>query len=230
MGLVWLLVVTAGDPAVINSQQVTERILDDAKDLTREQEGMVGHTYQPTPDSGITICYGYDMGRKSRTRVEADLGTVVPPVPDIWIERLAGGAGRTSGTAAFIEVTSDIELDEVQCASLFEVTYATEAAAARDFATNPTEYGPLGVAYEPADWERLHPAIQGIVIDLKFRGDYRPWWSEQQTLQQAIVDNDPVALLGELERGEIFPNDLITVATFRYQARIDWLAGVVGGS
>lgn len=201
----------------------------EAHELTLESEGFGAGPYHPTEESGVTIGYGYDMGSKTSARIRRDLVAVEPAIESDWILRLGDAAGLTGSAAdAFVRENGDILIDEAQGRALFDLTYAAETAAARDFAMHPDTYSRLGVAYEPADWDRLDPKIRGIVIDLKFRGDYRPWWPAQAALQRAIAADDPEAVLEQLRRIEIFPEDLETKASARFEARIAWFEQAIG--
>ncbi len=178
----------------------------------------------------MTIGYGYDMGSKTSAGIRRDLVAVEPAIESDWVLRLGDAAGLTGSAAdTFVRENGDISIDEEQGRALFDLTYAAETAAARDFAMNPDTYARLGVPYPAADWDRLAPVIRGIVIDLKFRGDYRPWWPAQAELQQAIVDDDPIAVLEQLRRIDIFPDDLATKASARFEARITWFEQAIEG-
>jgi hypothetical protein len=204
-------------------------ILESARSLTREQEGLAVRPYHPAPESGVSIGHGYDMRERTTERVRADLSSVEPAIRPEWITALSSAAGITGDEAqAFVDDHGVIFLTLDQADSLFDVTYREETVLARVFATNPDDFVDLGVAYEPAaDWGALDPAIRGILIDLKFRGDYRPWWPEQQALQDAVAANDPTGVLGAISDPGAFPDDL--VGSQRFRARIDWLDWVLGG-
>jgi hypothetical protein len=215
---------------LIQVSRSSEEILTDARSFTQIQEGFEAAPYHPTSSSGVTIGYGYDMRDKSSAEIRRDLVAVVPSVEPDWILRLGAAAGLSGSEAdSFVAAASDIVLDTDQAESLFSETYLHEADAARDFATNPQTYERFVVTYPAADWDVLHPAVRGMLIDLKYRGDYRPWWSEQELLQASIVANDPGAMLIELRRAEIFPDDLIELAPARYEARIEWMEQAIDG-
>jgi len=220
----------SGDLGARITAERSQRLRIDARQFTLEAEGFGPRPYHPTPGSGVTIGYGYDMGAKTSAEIRRDLVAVEPELPSDWILRLGDAAGLTGAAAdAFVTEHREIEIDEEQARALFDLTYAAETDAARDFATNPDTYSWLGVDYPPADWDALSPEIAGIVIDLKFRGDFRPWWEAQRELQDAIVANDAEAVLAQLRRIEIFPEDLATKAPARYEARIAWLEGRLKG-
>lgn len=202
-------------------------ILEAARDHTKVQEGLAVRPYHPAGPSGVSIGYGYDMRERTTPRVASDLASVQPPIEPAWIDALSQAAGLTGDAAAdFVADHGVIFLTLDQADSLFDVTYAEETALAREFATRPDTLAHLGSDYPAADWDALHPAIRGILIDLKFRGDYRPWWPEQRDLQNAVVSNDPTSVLREIRDATNFPADLASSA--RFQARIEWLEWVLG--
>jgi hypothetical protein len=63
---------------------------------------------------------------------------------------------------------------------------------------NPTGWSPRQVArgvcgrasskYGKCDWDKLHAAIQELIVDLKYRGDYTP--TSREVIQPPIVAND----------------------------------------
>lgn len=233
--VVGVLVLTGGDTGPPPTTTTTippppataAGVLESARDLTRAQEGLAVRPYHPAGPSGVSIGYGYDMRERTAQRVATDLASVAPPIQPEWIDALAEAAGLTGDdAAAFVADHGVIFLTLDQADSLFDVTYTEETALAREFATRPDTLAHLGDDYPAADWEALHPAIRGILIDLKFRGDYRPWWPQQRDLQDAVVANDPRRVLSEIRDATNFPADLATSA--RFQARIAWLEWVLG--
>ena len=42
--------------------------------------------------------------------------------------------------------------------------------------------------YGKTDWGRLNPKIKKVVVDLRYRGDYKP--ETRRKIQKAIADND----------------------------------------
>lgn len=203
-------------------------ILDAARSLTREQEGLQSRPYHPAPGSGVSIGFGYDMRERTPERVWEDLVAVEPAIDTEWVLALSQAAGLTGDAAqAFVDEHGVIFLTFEQADSLFDVTYAEETLLAREFATSPEQLGTFGIPYAAVDdWDALHPAIRGVLVDLKFRGDYRPWWPEQQALQDAVAANDPGGVLDALRDPAAFPEDL--AGSVRFTARIAWLAWVIG--
>ena len=232
--IVGVLVLTGGDtgpPSTTTTMPpppaTASEVLESARALTRAEEGLALRPYHPAGPSGVSIGYGYDMRERTSERVATDLASVEPPIQPEWIEALAEAAGLTDdAAAAFVADHGVIFLTLDQADSLFDVTYAEETALAREFATRPGTLAHLGDDYPAADWDALHPAIRGILIDLKFRGDYRPWWPAQRDLQEAVVANDHRRVLSEMRDAANFPSDLASSA--RFQARIDWLEWVLG--
>jgi hypothetical protein len=58
--------------------------------------------------------------------------------------------------------------------------------------------------YGPVDWDRLHPAIKDLVIDLRYRGDYTD--RTRKVVQPHIVSNDLNALAPAFADRENWPN------------------------
>lgn len=219
----------AGSPttAAVPPPEGEAEILESARQLTRQQEGLRLRPYHPVAASGVSIGYGYDMRERSAARVASDLSAVEPPIRPEWIATLSAAAGLTGDAAqAFLDAHGIIFLSPDQADSLFDITYAEETAIAREFATMPGTLADLGTDYPAADWDALHPAIRGVLIDLKFRGDYRPWWPVQQDLQRAVASNDPSGVLGEISDPTNFPADL--AGSQRFNARMEWLRWVLG--
>ena len=76
----------------------------------------------------------------------------------------------------------DFELTREQQKKLFEITYAREEAETKR----------LVKKYFNIEWEKLHPKIQQILVDLKFRGDFLPTSKAEghKALKAAVEAND----------------------------------------
>ena len=80
------------------------------------------------------------------------------------------------------ETLDEFELTREQQKKLFEITYAREEAETKR----------LVKKYFNIEWKKLHPKIQQILVDLKFRGDFRPTSKAkgQKALKAAVEAND----------------------------------------
>ena len=67
---------------------------------------------------------------------------------------------------------------------LFDITYKEEAAEAKRIATKSD----VEKAYGKTDWNKLNDAIKDVVVDLKYRGDYKS--KTRKKIQAAIAAND----------------------------------------
>lgn len=137
----------------------------------------------PSPSAGVTIGRGYDMGSKNSGQITADL--VAAGVDLTMAQKLSGGAMlRGENAKKFIK---DKELDTFEISErirdkLFEATYAAEERSARGVCER------ANAKYGACDWDELHPAIQELIIDLKYHGDYTP--KSRELIQEMIVAND----------------------------------------
>jgi Bacterial toxin homologue of phage lysozyme, C-term len=169
-------------PQTITSQR------PDRGGLTFDSEGAEGGKYHsrvlhvPGPSSGLTIGRGYDMGSKSAGEITADL--VAAGVELAMAKKLSGAATlRGENAKKFIKEISleSFEISELAQKKLFETTFAAEERIARGVCERATEHG-------VCKWDELHPAIQELIVDLKYRGDYTV--RTRKTIQPLIVAND----------------------------------------
>jgi hypothetical protein len=123
------------------------------------------------------------MGSKNPGQIATDL---IRAGVEVSKARTIAGAATLRGPAAkkFIQ-DNHLESFEITAEAqkkLFESSYQTEAASAKAVCERAsTRYG-------RCNWDALHPAIQDLVVDLKFRGDYTP--RTRELIQQHIVAND----------------------------------------
>jgi len=135
--------------------------------------------------SGLTVGRGYDLGLKNS-------GQVVNALTKAGVDKdnatLISKAVGLSGTKAkdFISDNklTDFEITECAQKTLFDITYKTEAKEAKRLC----EKADVSLAYGKCNWDKLHLAIQEILVDLKFRGDYTA--NPQKTIQQHVSKND----------------------------------------
>jgi hypothetical protein len=156
--------------------------------VTFDSEGTEGGRYHsrklhvPGPSSGLTIGRGYDMGAKTAAQITTDL--VAAGVELAMAQKLSGAATlRGENAKKFIKEkgVESFEISELSQRTLFEITYATEANVARGVCERAKSFG-------ECDWDKLHPAIQELIVDLKYRGDYTP--ETRKLVQPLIVKND----------------------------------------
>jgi hypothetical protein len=157
--------------------------------LTFDAEGQEGGRWHsrkphvPSDSSGLTIGRGYDMKFRSAeliTKQLTDAGLSQESA------KLYARAARLSGEKAreYMRKTDLPEITPAQQKALFLITYDEIAESARRTCTSE------GVTqqYGAVDWDKLHPAIRELVIDLRYRGDYTRRTREQ--VQPLVVKND----------------------------------------
>ncbi|CAB4018714.1 Hypothetical predicted protein [Paramuricea clavata] len=77
----------------------------------------------------------------------------------------------------------NFEITPLQQKILFEITYK---AMEEDVQKIVNEKDVVEL-YGKTDWNKLHPAIKEVVIDLQFRGDYTP--AAREIIQEAVATN-----------------------------------------
>ena len=157
-----------------------------------EQPGSKFHSrvfHVPTASSGLTIGRGYDMKEKDKAKIVADLTSAGVAAADA--KKISAAAGL-SGNAArnFIAANglSGYSISQETQVKLFEISYADEEAVVKRICAKDD----CVAKYGKVDWDKVHPAIRDIIVDLKFRGDYRS--DTRGFLQKLIVNNDLAGL------------------------------------
>ncbi|MFN8393493.1 MAG: TIGR02594 family protein [Bacteroidia bacterium] len=139
----------------------------------------------PGGNSGVTIGRGYDLG--SRTAKEVIGHCTAAGIPESQSSLLSGGAGLkgepagewvTKNKAKFGEISHD------QQKVLFEVVYGEM----KQSVVNISEKKAAKDKYGDVDFEKLHPAIMEMLVDLRYRGDYTP--KSREWIQPLVVKND----------------------------------------
>ncbi len=125
------------------------------------------HTHWPAGASGVTIGRGYDMRHRSRSEVESALLTA--GVPAATAKALAKGAGLSGRRAQrFASTHRRHTITREAQKALFESVYAEYELMTRDLVCGWT--GRSGDACATF-WSGLDPAIQTMLVDLRYRGD-----------------------------------------------------------
>jgi hypothetical protein len=159
--------------------------------VTWDSEGTEGGKFHsrklhvPTEESGLTLGRGYDM--KSRTAAGVLIDLIRAGLPRADAEKISKGAGLRGKAAKRFVVDNRLEDFEITPAAqkrLFEIAYDAEAAEAKRIATKED----VRAKYGATDWGKLDPAIQEILVDLKFRGDYTP--AARTRIQKYVAAND----------------------------------------
>jgi hypothetical protein len=170
--------------------------------LTFDAEGNEGGRWHsrtphvPSESSGLTIGRGYDMKHRSAEQVVRQL--TAAGLSKAAAEAYAGGAGLSGqGAREYMRKTALPEITPAQQKALFLITYAEIEERTRKLCTSEAvvkEYGTV-------DWDKLHPALRDLVIDLRYRGDYTD--RTRKYVQPLVVKNDLKGLAGVLaDRGK----------------------------
>lgn len=117
-------------------------------------------------DSGPTIGYGYDFGKKSADQIRTDFSAIGLKDNDVEaLTKLAGRHGMTNEELLkLLAETPMPSLSLEQAQALFNRTYSQESAEAER----------VFQKHEHLDIEQLAPAIKSVIVDLKFQGNLTP--------------------------------------------------------
>ena len=176
----------------------------DAGQLTFDAEGTEGGKWHsrvlewPGGASGATIGRGYDLGYKSAKEITADFATAGISASDTAkFTPAAGITGEAAKKWVAENHTKTPEITTGQQKILFDLLYGRLAKDVERISGNYAETvsgydenkkkGKKKEDFE-VDWEKLHPAIKDMVIDLRFRGDYTP--TTRKYVQPLIIAND----------------------------------------
>lgn len=191
--------IDAGGHSFNSLWAVLEGVLKDNQPLLKPTEGVVtfdsegteGGLYHsrilhvPTETSGLTLGRGYDMKLKISTQISADLiNAGVDAKAALLIGKAAGKQGTDARQFIIDNDLLDFKITPLEQKELFSVTYRDESKLA-ETACNQKDYV---TKYGKCDWGNLDTAIKQIVIDLKFRGDYRK--DTAVHIQEHVVNND----------------------------------------
>ena len=175
--------------------------------VTWESEGTEGGMFHsrklhvPTQASGLTIGRGYDMKQKNPGQIVTDLSRAGIGLADA--QKLSQASGLFGNTAkSFISDNQLTDFQISQCTQkyLFDISYAAEEKEVRRICEKPT----VVAAYGKTDWDKLHPAIKDVLIDLKFRGDYTG--GSRQKIQKFVAENNLIKFAEAISNSQNWPN------------------------
>jgi len=164
--------------------------------LTFDAEGMETpgkyfsrRLHVPGAWSGATIGRGYDMRERSENEIVSDLTCAGVDLEQA--QKLATCRGlRGNKARLFIQENNlaNIEISPAEQKALFNLAYQElEGDVIRICSKND-----VVVKYGITEWDKLHPVIRDIAVDLRYRGDYTG--ATRERVQQVLVDNDPALL------------------------------------
>lgn len=187
--------------------------------MTFDAEGREGGRWHsrkphvPSESSGLTIGRGYDMKHRGAKGIEKDL--LAAGLSEVDAKLYAGAAGLSGKTASdYLAKNGLPEITLEQQKALFTITYREIEASAKSICTSKA----VADRYGECKWEALHPSIQELIIDLRYRGDYTP--ASRKIVQPLVVKNDVKGLakvMADRESWKQVPMD-------RFQRRADFMA------
>lgn len=148
--------------------------------------------WPPVGNSGITIGRGYDAGQQPNVRSDLESVGIVEP----FLSWLVAGQGKTKFEArdylaAAPETIRKYSITRKQQYQLFIYTYRLmEADVKRISISNVTlkKYFPAMVDKGEQAWNAIDEKIKDLMIDLRYRGDYKP--ATREKIQQLCYRND----------------------------------------
>jgi hypothetical protein len=188
--------------------------------LTFDAEGTEGGHFHsrklhvPSANSGLTIGRGYDMKRKRKAKIVADL-TDAGVTADM-AERLSQASGLYGQPAEQFIRDNGLHEFEISLEAQEKLFNAVYAELSRDVTRicNKTD---CVEAYGPVDWDGLNQAIKDVLVDLRFRGDYTG--PTRRKIQRHVANNDLQAFADALfnrENWKSVPQD-------RFNRRVGYL-------
>ncbi|MEZ4447241.1 MAG: RHS repeat-associated core domain-containing protein [Polyangiaceae bacterium] len=195
--------------------------------LTFEAEGQEGGRYHsrephhPTHSSGITIGRGLDLGSFSPEHARQFLDVLliadeISPFEHFNLTDVIGLHGDNAALAIERVELQGLEISPSAQKHLFEMTYEFMSAEVERISASPATVAEYGAV----DFETLDPRIKAVLVDLRFRGDYRP--RSRERIQQFAATND-VAGLREAMNDEDFWINQMGVPRDRYNLRRQYL-------
>lgn len=152
--------------------------------------------WPPVGNSGVTIGRGYDIGQQPS--VQADLGSV--GISEPFLSWLVTGQGKTQlGARNYLSTAPESirkqTITRKQQHQLFLYTYRLmEADVKRICIANVTlkKYFPAMVNQGEEAWNAIEQEIKDLMIDLRYRGDYKP--ATREKIQELCYKNDFTSL------------------------------------
>ncbi|MHA3734289.1 pesticin C-terminus-like muramidase [Pseudomonas sp. Eth.TT006] len=168
----------------------------------------------PGGASGITIGRGYDLGQKSDPM--SDLTAVGVPEPLLsWLvgaKGLSGNAARDYLNNASPEIRKTF-ITRKQQYKLFVSVYEIMKNKVVTISQQPFNVGHYGTL----NWDAVDVKIQDMIVDLIYRGDYKP--TTREIVQRPFVENNKAELKTVMSLESNWPG----VPAARFAARKNYL-------
>ncbi len=168
------------DPLKVKEGQVT---FDSEGQDSGKYDTKVCHW--PGGASGVTIGRGYDLGSRTAKGVLAHLNAAgITGAQATLLSTGAGLQGDAAGTWVKNNKAKVGAINHDQQKLLFEIVYAEMKKSVIDISEKKAAKDKFG----DVDFDNLHNAIMEILVDLRYRGDYKP--STREWIQPFAVKND----------------------------------------
>ncbi len=192
--------------------------------VTWDSEGTEGGFYHsrklhvPSNYSGLTIGRGYDCSQKTPGKIAADLTTAGLATAKVAIlKKVAGLRGVRAERFVIDNDLLDYQITHPMQQALFKISFGYEEKQAKRLANN-TDNTQL---YGKTDWAKLNPYIKDLVVDLKYRGDYKK--SSWNFIQQSVANNDIATFKKLIQDKSKWPN----VPLDRFKRRSDYISKAI---
>ena len=166
----------------------------------------------PGDASGVTIGRGYDMKYRTGDEIYSDL--TAAGVANATAEILRGASGLELEEASDWVKDNKTNVGVISAEAqhkLFEVVYAEYEQKTKRLATKDD----VTAAYGETDWDNTNGAIKELLVDLRYRGDYKP--STRKWIQEHVANND-LAKMTEIMSDERWKTEF-GVPTDRFNRR-----------
>ncbi len=179
--------------------------------------------WPPVGNSGITLGRGYDIGQQPNVRFDLESIGIVDP----FLSWLIGGQGKTQLEARdYLSAASAINrkhtITRKQQYKLFIYTYQSlETDVKRISIANATinKYLPSMADRGEVAWKAIDRKIKELMVDLRYRGDYKP--ATREKIQEYCYKNDFLSLK-QVMRDEAFWVSTHNVPSDRFNRRKEY--------
>ena len=172
----------------------------------------------PSSSSGATIGRGYDMSMRSSHEIHEDLMAAGLTEQNAnQFSRLAGMQGSSAEIFIDTHNLDQLIISASQQKALFELVYAElEGDVIRICGKHD-----VVERYGNTDWQNLNHLIRDVLIDLRFRGDYKP--VTRQKIQESVADNSLSSFASHI-KNQAYWVEHINVPLDRFKRRKAYLA------
>ncbi|MCG6538942.1 hypothetical protein MCB86_02500 [Pseudomonas sp. KSR10] len=148
--------------------------------------------WPPVGNSGVTLGRGYDIGQQPNVKADLESAGIEEP----FLSWLVAGQGKTqveacSYLSAAPEELRKLTITRKQQHQLFLFTYHLMEADVKRISTASTtlnRYFPTMSGRGEEAWNAIDEKIKDLMIDLRYRGDYKP--ATREKIQELCYKND----------------------------------------